>query len=310
MRHEKMYEFESVEVKPGTTKLIELHAPSLDYGLANLEVHGYRGIISKDSALIQIRSEEYWVIIQTNKFKYKPGELVQFRLICIDQLTRPSKLNQNITVKIFDGQHNTLKSLSDVELVQGVYKGEFQISKNPVLGIWKIRATSDSIFTDKNFEVDRYALPKFNVDIKASIIATEKDQVQLEVSANYFHGEPVKGNLTIILTNTELPSMHYYMPYVPTLTRDLEINGSTTIILDLKNDLKFEFGKNKDQGPLNPYSLKLGSYKFNVEAFVIDELSEEKSWAETKLEIPSEPYYIELEAPDQFESDAIIKIKV
>lgn len=98
-------QIEAIEVKPGTTKLIELHAPSAnEEQFYNLNFFAYRGIIHEETALMNLEPYKYWGFIQTNKYKYKPGELVKFRLICIDQIKRPAKINDNnetIILEIF-----------------------------------------------------------------------------------------------------------------------------------------------------------------------------------------------------------------
>ncbi|XP_055852229.1 thioester-containing protein 1 allele R1-like [Episyrphus balteatus] len=180
------YRYDSIEVKPGTTKLVELYAPYFDSQIANLDIYGYKGIISKDSDIMFVYTEPKWMFIQTNKIIYKPGDEVEFRVIYIDQLKRPAKINDDkiITVEILDDESNIIMVFYDIKFVQGVFKGKFQLSDYPVLGDWYIELKIDGDFqTIKKFEVDRYNLPKFNVQIntKEQVSIYDK-QLELEIS--------------------------------------------------------------------------------------------------------------------------------
>ncbi|XP_055921382.1 CD109 antigen-like isoform X2 [Eupeodes corollae] len=309
--NKNLYEYESIYIEPKTTKLVELRAPSVDSILVNLEVLGYCGELTKDTALIYFENEPFWTFIQINKFKYKPGEWVQFRIICIDQLTIPAKLNQNIIINIYDGKHNLVKTFFDVKLEKGVFKSKFLISKHAVLGQWKIRVTSKEIFQQKTFEIEKYEVPKFNVYIRTKkIVSIYDDQIELEVSASYFSGEPVKGNLSINLSNTDLP-WHKWVPPPPSISRESKINGKSTIFINLRNDLQLEKENEDISEPLAPFSPPITPYEFHIEAYVIDALSGEESWTTTEIEVNSQPFKINFEAPSEFDSDEnVFNIKV
>ncbi|XP_055839390.1 thioester-containing protein 1 allele S3-like [Episyrphus balteatus] len=287
----KLFEYEGIEVLPKSTKLIKLRAPYLTDKLGNLEVFGYRGITSRESAVINFEAQSYSTFIQINKAKFKPGELIEFRVICIDQLTRPAK----------DGQDNLLKIIDDVKLVQGVFRSEYQISENPVLGDWLIKVEiNGDVDAEKSFEVARYTLPKFAVQIQTnSNVAFEEGVITLEISSSYFYGEPVEGTLTISLENIYSYNENY-LPILP--TKKFQIHGNPTIILDMKKDLHL---KNKIK---NNQSVIL--YKFRIKAFVIDQFSEKKSQTETEIAVYSQPYKIIVKGLDAFIPDEILIFKI
>ncbi|XP_055904146.1 CD109 antigen-like [Eupeodes corollae] len=310
VREEKFHDFGSIEVEPGTTKLVELKAPSYEYRIGNLEVTGFSGIISKDSTSIYFGLNKLWIFIQTNKDKYRPGELVEIRVICVDQLTRPEKVNK--TVEISDGKYNLVKGLYNVKFKQGVLKAEIQLSNNPVLGLWRIRVDGVNTYTDKRFEVDRYVLPKYNVNIDAKIIKKDnKNQVQLEISASYFYGEPVKGDLSLSFINTGVPT-DAWVPTLSTVNQESRIDGQTTIYLDLEDYIRLKHDNNKDQKPSSPYFMSPSIFVFSIEAHVFDDISKEKASAETEVSVYSKSYHIEIEAPEEFESYSrdILKFKL
>lgn len=60
---------------------------------------------------------------------------------------------------------------------RGVFSGELELSKNPVLGDWNITVNVlDQVF-HKNFQVAEYVLPKFEVTIDVPKHATFKDSI-------------------------------------------------------------------------------------------------------------------------------------
>ncbi|XP_055919117.1 alpha-1-macroglobulin-like isoform X2 [Eupeodes corollae] len=282
------FKFNAIEVKPGTTKLVKLQAPHFNSSIGDLKVVGYRGIISENSELVYFDANQYWTFIQTNKPKYKPGELFKFRVICIDQLGRPAKLlNEEILVQIYDDQNNLVRSILNVKFVKGVFKSEFQLSDFPVLGIWNIRVQrGEKIKAIKKIEVSRYVLPKFKVDIKKRNVFLDEGKITLEFSANYFYDEPVKGNLTVIIINTQAP----YPEEIQTLKSNTVFDGKARHTLDFKKHIHL----NTEQS----------------EAIVNEDLKEEQSWTTAEFEIYSQPYKIEINSPSVFRSEPIIKIKV
>ncbi|XP_055919832.1 thioester-containing protein 1 allele R1-like isoform X2 [Eupeodes corollae] len=296
----------SIEVPPNTIKLIELQVPTLLSKRGHLEVLGYKGVISRDLAEINIEHDSHSVFIQTNKAKYKLGELVQFRLICIDRLTRPAQLDSTISVLIYDSQDNLIKFISNVKLIQGVFRGKFQLSDYPPLGEWKIGAeVGGNVAAEKRFQVAKYMLPEFSVKISTkSNVALNEDKLILTISANYFYDEPVKGNLTILLERTYsvFEVFHYGLPV---LRKESDIDGNATFVLDMKNNLNI----NKNENPYieGPRIL----YKFRVKAFVTDILTEQQLIAESDIVVHSQPSKMYLQVPKMFDgTERVLKILV
>ncbi|XP_055839809.1 ovostatin-like [Episyrphus balteatus] len=298
--HQEPLNLETIEIQPKTTKLVELQAPYLIEKVGKLIVIGYRGIIKTEFANINFEHDSYSAFIQTNKAKYKPGKLVEFRVIFINQLTRPAQIDDVIIVMIYDGQENLIKQIVNVKLVQGVFKGEFQLSKLPVLGEWKIKVeVGGDLAAEKSLDVARYVPPKFLVKINTkSNVAVNEERISLEISASYFYGEPVKGKLNIHVNNTYAASHDK----LPVFEKELAIDGKTTIDLDMKNDLQMQIG-NKDH-----YSKKL--YEFFIKAFMIDDLSKLKAWTSAEIAIHNQPYKIILQAPRVFDSSEHFRLMV
>lgn len=60
-----------------------------------------------------------------------------------------------------------VKEWNGVYADYGVFAGELNLSKNPVLGKWNISVTIDGQHYFKTIEVANYILPKFIIDIQA-----------------------------------------------------------------------------------------------------------------------------------------------
>lgn len=151
------------------------------------------------------KDKEPKIYIQTDKAIYKPGDLVQFRIVVLDENTRPVKLRKPMRLGFKDAAGNFIKQINDIKLIKGVYTGKFQLSEEPVLGVWSMEAflgpNDDDTREEKKFEVDKYVLPKFSVDIETAKDIYYKDPVKVMVRSKYTYGKPVKGQATITVTS-------------------------------------------------------------------------------------------------------------
>lgn len=64
-----------------------------------------------------------------------------------------------------------------MELTRGVYTGELELSKGPVLGDWIISSVVNGQTYNKTFEVASYILPKFLIHIQAPNHVTFQDNI-------------------------------------------------------------------------------------------------------------------------------------
>lgn len=183
------------------TENVEFEVPKLASGDYNLTAVGVSGVVFRNTTKLNHADEKPSVFVQTDKATYKPADLVQFRVLFLDENTRPARIDGTISVVITDGAQNRIKQISNVKLTKGVYTGELQLSEQPVLGTWKLAVNVDGEAREtKTFEVDKYVLPKFEVKIDtAKDVVAADNLIKATIRAKYTYGKPVKGKATVSL---------------------------------------------------------------------------------------------------------------
>lgn len=79
------------------------------------------------------------MLIQSDKAKYKPGNLVQFRILTIDQDLKP--LDAEVTYQIKSPEANVMGQAT-VKVIDGVFAGKFQLDAYAEQGIWKMEVNN------------------------------------------------------------------------------------------------------------------------------------------------------------------------
>ncbi|XP_017152340.1 CD109 antigen isoform X1 [Drosophila miranda] len=269
-------ETKEIEVEPMSTQNVEFDVPKLASGDYNLTAVGVTGIVFQNSTKLNHADDKLPTFIQTDKATYKPADLVQFRVLFVDEYTRPAKIDKPITIAITDGAQNRIKQLSDIKLTKGVYSGELQLSEQPVLGTWKIAVSVDGDGTEtKTFEVDKYVLPKFEVIVESpKDLAVQDKVVKATIRAKYTYGKPVKGKATVSIE----PNFAHY------LNHDIG-KQEKTIDIDGKGHVEFSIEGNQYRGGYSP--------PLKILAIVTEELTGNKQNATTIVNLHSQRYKIE-----------------
>ncbi|XP_064187386.1 CD109 antigen-like isoform X2 [Anguilla rostrata] len=163
-----------------------------------LVVNGHVGNVSvfTNTTVMQLKALSFSTIIQTDKSHYEPGQAVKIRAISIYPGGKPHKAPADITIK--DPKGNLVQQWLLVDGTLGVVSKEFQLSKNPPLGMWTISVSVNGVDSKRNFTVEYYEQPKFEVLVKVPTVIHYEDNLFGSVSAQYPYGKPVRGVLTVM----------------------------------------------------------------------------------------------------------------
>lgn len=89
-----------INMLPMSTKNVEFELPDLEKDDYRLSLKGLSGIIFENSTDLKFEDYNPLVYIQIDKPVYKPGDLVQFRVIFLNQKTHPEHLKTPTTIVI------------------------------------------------------------------------------------------------------------------------------------------------------------------------------------------------------------------
>ncbi|XP_064090445.1 CD109 antigen-like isoform X2 [Macrobrachium nipponense] len=227
------------DLQPDSTQVLKFQIGDLGPGLYNLTVTGSGGLTFTNTTPLEYVHKSYSVFIQTDRSIYKPGDLVQFRVVVVNPQLRPS-VTGAIDVFIKDGAGNLVKQWRRVFTNKGVWTGELLLAEEPVLGNWNITVDVLGQTTSRAFEVAYYVLPKFEVNVKLPAYATyDQKQITATVTAKYTYGRPVKGEITLQVTPTYKYG-YLQAPYDDPIRVVKQMKGKADIIVDLESDLRLK----------------------------------------------------------------------
>ncbi|XP_037076150.1 alpha-1-macroglobulin-like, partial [Pollicipes pollicipes] len=104
--------------------------------------------------------------LQTDKYIYKAGQLVRFRVFSVDSNLRP--ISEPLPQIYIESPAGTrVAQWTDVTGQSGLVQLEMQLAEEPSLGEWNIHvATSGGRKVKKTFKVEEFVLPRFEVNIQ------------------------------------------------------------------------------------------------------------------------------------------------
>lgn len=278
--------FKTVTVAPGETKLVEIPIGPIFDGKFKLYADGIRGIEFKNETDLEFNTKEYSLFIQTDKAVYKPGDLIRFRVIFLDGNLKTPQLKKPIQVYITDAGQNRIKQFSNITLTKGVFSNELQLSTDPVLGKWNLVIDVDGTTENKNFDVEEYVLPKFEVIVKPERHSTFKDgKITASIETKYTYGKPVKGEVTI----SAYPTLYVgsLQPFERQIIsrKVMPIDGRVTVDFNIKDELKLADESERD---------------VIIEAVVEEALTGRKQNSSGKVTLHKNKYNVEIKGENTY----------
>ena len=201
------------------TGTIPLSLPDVSPGTHSLNVVG-PGF--QESTAVTVESGDV-LLVETDKPVYKPGQNMHIRVLLLDIELKP--ISGEITVEVQDAKGTKVFR----ELLQsdefGMANLTMPLSTEPNFGDWRISASSGDEEAETEALVERYVLPKYEIDVDFSkdwLVAGEP--ITGTVSAEYSFGKPVKGELRIVASK-------YLWQWEEFAEFTAEIDGSTSFEL-------------------------------------------------------------------------------
>ncbi len=167
----------------------------IDTGKYFLKVTAWSGLYSDIGTvpISIINDSKSNVIISLDKGIYKPGDEINFRALILSK-NNNTPIEQLVSVYIYDGNNNKVYT-NDVETSEyGIISGKFKLADEVNSGTYKLTISTDSKETSKEFTVNPYITPNFEVNLntdKETYVVGET--AKISISSKYFFGEPVKG---------------------------------------------------------------------------------------------------------------------
>ena len=187
---------EVINVEKDETASISMKIPeNIKTGNYKLKVTSKSGIW-KDVAEVPItitNGADFNATISFDKGIYKPGDAVNFRAL-ITSKKDDTPIKQKLSVSIYDGNDNRVYFENVESSDYGIVSGIFKLATEVNSGNYKLVVSSDSKDVSKEFIVNPYITPQFEVSIntdKENYLLKEK--ANIEINAKYFFGEPVVG---------------------------------------------------------------------------------------------------------------------
>uniref|UniRef100_A0A182PLQ3 CD109 antigen n=1 Tax=Anopheles epiroticus TaxID=199890 RepID=A0A182PLQ3_9DIPT len=177
----------------------------------------------------------YLVLFQTDKPAYKPGDLVQFRILFLTTDTKPVGQSVQPTIFIIDPERIRMKQWIDVSLTSGVFEGSFRLAEYTSLGRWTITATVNQQLYKDTFSVEEYTLPLFRVQVESvpkPYFQCDEPNMTLKLRATFVHGGSVQGNASVVVRANY---NNYPSQTKEVARRELPING--TAVVEFPTDL-------------------------------------------------------------------------
>lgn len=222
---------------------VKLKVPSGLRGQAHLKVWGNRhltegGYIFHNYTTVTVDSKATAVFIQTDKPIYKPKHKVFINVYLVNPDLRP--VDEKVEAYVLDPRGSRMIQWKDLRSVCcGVVNMSFPLSDQPVFGEWFIFVEVQGHTYNKSFEVQKYVMPKFELEIDPPpYIRDLKSCEQATVRARYTFGKPVTGKLTVNMTVNGIGYYRHEMGH--SVIKTMEIKGSVNFSLCVKDMMPME----------------------------------------------------------------------
>ncbi|NWH94490.1 A2ML1 protein, partial [Aegithalos caudatus] len=144
---------------------------------------------------VLIKHADKKTFIQTDKPVYKPGQIVNLRIVTLDQNFIASSETQRL-VELKDPKGNRIAQWLDVTPVGGIVDLSFPLAAEAPVGEYTIKMPD----LTRTFRVEEYVLPKFSVSIQMpQVVTILEENFPLRVCGMYTYGKAVQGSVKAVV---------------------------------------------------------------------------------------------------------------
>ncbi|XP_013188878.2 C3 and PZP-like alpha-2-macroglobulin domain-containing protein 8 [Amyelois transitella] len=226
---------QEVQVPPATSRHIQFDISDPGPGQYSLVARSTSGPQFSSSAPISYQPRSFCVFMQTDKRVYKPGDIVNLRVIALNKYLLP--LTGTVDVSILDTGGSPVQEWAAMDLDRGIFTNQVKLSDEPALGEWTIQVEVRGQTYSRRILVADYVTPKFHMDMQMpKELLFSEGRFLINVTAKHFNGLPVRGELTISAYAVFFSGL--LQPVFSSPARKVvEFNGNSEVVYDLKTDL-------------------------------------------------------------------------
>jgi hypothetical protein len=143
------------------------------------------------------------VLITTDKPLYQPGQTMHLRALALRRPNLGPAAAEAVVFEIFDGKDNKVERVERLSDAYGIASFKFLLAREVNMGRYRIVTTVGDTITEKTVTVERYSLPKYDLDLELNQdIFFAGDHLVGTISAQYFFGQPVAGGTVAVSAST------------------------------------------------------------------------------------------------------------
>ncbi len=177
--------------------------PDVEPGDYDLKVTG-RAASGSDETVQRARiSRRYQVLLTTDKPIYQPGQTMHIRALALKQPNLAAVANREATLEVKDAKGNKVFKKRLATDDYGIVSTDFILADEVNMGRYALGCIVDGQETEKTVTVERYVLPKFDLDVSTNRqYYLPGETVEGTVQVDYFYGVPVRGGKVEISVKT------------------------------------------------------------------------------------------------------------
>ncbi|KAM9733713.1 alpha-2-macroglobulin-like [Menidia menidia] len=259
----------------------QFQVPSMEIenmGRFEVKVQGSK-FFSRESRGVMLRDNRPKSFVQTDKPIYLPGQTVHFRVVSLDAKFRPAKTQYDM-IELEDPYRNRIGQWLNKTSHGKILQLSYSLNSEARQGVYTISVTEGYRKEFHNFKVEKYVLPKFDVNVNVrEEVSVGLEGFDAKICAKYTYGQPVPGSVKVEVCRPlqrnyyeshEITELGVTTP-CDTKTKQTDKTGCATFNFKMSNFTKLD--------------TKIAMDTLEVSAIVKEEGTGISNWKEEKIRI-------------------------